>query len=433
MSVAQQAMQIAFGESNYTSVVCIGFRKLGQDAINTYSYIPSDKLDVSKINIKSDVDFYITANTLTKMERKTENLFSLKNIVIDVDCHNSELDAYDRNKLLEDFVFRIKRDLDIPLFNIIHYTGRGLQLWYCLDEIAGVWTFLYKNTVYKIIDLLESLKDEYPEFNQLSIDSASKNTVGFFRLFESYNTRTGTKSIVEIQTSNQYDLISLNEAIQPVVYAQTYKPIILQTAIEGDYLSLNHKRIDFIKWLIKYRNAPIGSEMRDKLLLLFYNACVQIMTREMAKAYTLKLNKTFKEPLERTENIFTYIDQKEFLNFKNDTFCIFLELSETERLEYMKQRKSNYTRDMERKLRKEERNRRILELKKAGKTNIQIAEILSIGKNTVSRFLTKNIKQITSDEKKAKILEYREKGLKVDEICKLLSISKSTYHRIMRK
>ena len=433
MSVAQQAMQIAFGESNYTSVVCIGFRKLGQDAINTYSYIPSDKLDVSKINIKSDVDFYITANTLTKRERKTENLFSLKNIVIDVDCHNSELDAYDRNKLLEDFVFRIKRDLDIPLFNIIHYTGRGLQLWYCLDEIAGVWTFLYKNTVYKIIDLLESLKDEYPEFNQLSIDSASKNTVGFFRLFESYNTRTGTKSIVEIQTSNHYDLISLNEAIQPVVYAQTYKPIIFQTAIEGDYLSLHHKRIDFIKWLIKYRNAPIGSETRDKLLLLFYNACVQIMTREMAKAYTLKLNKTFKEPLERTENIFTYIDQKEFLNFKNDTFCIFLELSETERLEYMKQRKSNYTRDMERKLRKEERNRRILELNKAGKTNLEIAEILNIGRNTVSRFLIKNVKQLTSDEKKAKILEYREKGLKVDEICKILGISRQTYYNILKK
>lgn len=432
MSIAQKAIQLAFGKSDFNSVICIGFHRAGQTAINTYGYVPSDKLDLNKINIKPDADFYITANTLTKKDRRSENLFSLKNIVIDVDCHNSELNIYDMNKLLEDFVFRIKRDLNLPLFNIIHYTGRGVQLWYCLEEIAGVWTFLYKNTIDKIIDTLDTLKEDYQEFKHLSIDSASKNAVGFFRLFESYNTKTGTKSIVEIQTSVNYDLIDLNETIQPI-NTNTYNPIILQVGIEGDYLSLNHKRIDFIKWLIQYRNAPVGSEMRDKLLLLFYNACVQVMTKEMAKAYTLKLNNTFKEPLERTENIFKYIDQKGFLNFKNDTFCIFLELSEVERLEYMKQRKSNYTRDTEYKLRKEERNRKILELNKSGKTNLEIASILNISRNTVSSVLKLNIPKLTYDEKKFKIFEYRKKGLKVDEVCKLLGISKQTYYNILKK
>ena len=150
----------------------------------------------------------------------------------------------------------------------------------------------------------------------------------------------------------------------------------------------------------------------------------------MAQAYTLKLNKEFKIPLERTENIFTYIDQKGFLNFKNDTFCMFLELNEFERHEYMKQKTSNYTRDKNRRLAKEERNRRILQLKKEGKTNIEIAQILNISRNTVSNFLNKNTPKI---DRKAKILEYREKSLKVDEICKILEISKSTYHRILKK
>ena len=428
---AHEALKLAFGESDYNSVVCIGQHKQGQDGIITYAYIPSSKIDINKINIKTDSDFYITANTLTRKDRKTENLFSLKNIVIDVDCHNSELDDYDRNELLEDFLFRIKRDLELPPFNIVHFTGRGLQLWYCLEEIAGVWSFLYKDTVEKIIDTLETLKEEYPDFEQLNIDGISKNLVGFFRLFETYNTKTGRKSIVEIQNYVKYDLSELNQSIPRVKkFAQNTS---LQANIQNDYIALNHKRIDFIKWLIAYRNAPIGSETRDKLLLLFYNACVQVMSREMAQAYTLKLNKEFKIPLERTENIFTYIDQKGFLNFKNETFCMFLELNEFERHEYMKQKTSNYTRDKNRRLAKEERNRRILELNKAGKTNLEIAEILNIGRNTVSRFLIQNIKRPTSDEKKAKIIEYREKGLKVDEICKLLGISKQTYYNILKR
>ena len=425
---AHEALKLAFGESDYNSVICIGRHKQGQDGIITYAYIPSSKIDINKINIKTDSDFYITANTLTKKDRKTENLFSLKNIVIDIDCHNSELDDYDRNELLEDFLFRIKRDLDLPSFNIVHFTGRGLQLWYCLEEIAGVWSFLYKDTVEKIIDTLETLKEEYPDFEQLNIDGISKNLVGFFRLFETYNTKTGKKSIVEIQNYVKYDLSELHQSI-PRVRKNTQN-IALQTNIQHDYIALNHKRIDFIKWLIAYRNAPIGSETRDKLLLLFYNACVQVMSREMAQAYTLKLNKEFKIPLERTENIFTYIDQKGFLNFKNDTFCMFLELNENERHEYMKQKSSNYTRDKNRRLAKEERNRRILQLKKEGKTNIEIAQILNISRNTVSNFLNKNTPKI---DRKAKILEYREKSLKVDEICKILEISKSTYHRILKK
>ena len=425
---AHEALQLAFGESDYNSVICIGKHKQGQDGIITYAYIPSSKIDINKINIKTDSDFYITANTLTRKDRKTENLFSLKNIVIDIDCHNSELDDYDRNELLEDFLFRIKRDLELPQFNIIHFTGRGLQLWYCLEEIAGVWSFLYKDTVEKIIDTLETLKEEYPDFEQLNIDGISKNLVGFFRLFETYNTKTGRKSIVEIQNYVKYDLSELHQSI-PRIRKNTQN-IALQTNIQHDYIALNHKRIDFIKWLIAYRNAPVGSETRDKLLLLFYNACVQVMSREMAQAYTLKLNKEFKIPLERTENIFTYIDQKGFLNFKNDTFCMFLELNENERHKYMEQKGSHYTRDKMRKLAKEERNRRILQLKKEGKTNIEIAQILHIARNTVSTFLNKNTPKI---DKKAKIIEYREKGLKVDEICKILGISKQTYYNILKR
>ena len=54
---AHEALKLAFGESNYNSVVCIGQHKQGQDGIITYAYIPSSKIDINKINIKTDSDF----------------------------------------------------------------------------------------------------------------------------------------------------------------------------------------------------------------------------------------------------------------------------------------------------------------------------------------------------------------------------------------
>ena len=96
----------------------------------------------------------------------------------------------------------------------------------------------------------------------------------------------------------------------------------------------------------------------------------------------------------------------------------------------MQELKSNTTRDIKRKMSKDERNAKILEMKKAGKTHIEITETLGIGINTITRVLKANSKNI---DRKAKIEEYRAKGLKVDEICKLIGISKQTYYNILKK
>lgn len=424
-----EILKIAYGASPYNSVVCIGCHKTGTDGIYTLAYIPTAELDPDKIKIKKDRDYYITANTLTKRERKSENLFSLRNIVIDIDCHGSDLTEYERNELLQEFIFRMFRDCEIPTPNIIHYTGRGVQLWWCLEEMSRELLFLYKATTQRIIDRLKALQEEYPDFKALDIDGASKNAIGFFRLFGSYNTKTGTRTSTDIKKAEKYDIHFLLENVEIIEQEAPQKQP--QAYIDNNYLPLNYKRANFIKWLISHRNAPAGCEMRDKILFLFYNAMVQTTTAEQGKKATIQLNQQFKEPLDRLENIFSYIDEKGFLKFKNETWLEFLGANDYERSAYiMQEKKHNGTRDISRKMSKDERNAKILEMKKAGKTHTEIAETLGISINTITNFL----KTITPKvDRKAKIEEYRAKGLKISEICKLLGISKQTYYNILKK
>lgn len=431
--VAEKALQIAYCRtSTYNSVVCIGYHAPDMDGISELAYIPTTAADLKKLKLKENCDYYITANTLTKRERKSENLFSLQNIVIDVDCHNSTITEYGRQEILDSFLWRMNRDCDIPQPNIIHYTGRGLQLWWCLEEVSKSLLWLYKIATQRLIDRLNALQAEYMDFDILSIDSVSKNPIGFFRLFGSHNTKANTQGIVHIQTDHRYDLNNLLTKIE--IVEQETKPVQTRTiknTSSQEYSALNYKRAKFLEWLIESRNAPINTENRDKILFLYYNARVQIENQEQAKESTQKLNEQFKEPLQRVENIFSYINKRGYLSFKNQTWLDFLGLTESERCGYtMQEPKSNYSRDQKRKLLKEERNQTILKMRKEGKTKSEISKSLGIAPRTVYNVL-QSLNYV--DDRKSKIEEYRAKGLKVSEIIKLLGISKQTYYNILKK
>ena len=443
---AQQAMRIAYGGiSPYNSVVSLGYRNRGTDCIMPIGYIPTGEVDINELAIRPDPDkdyykdYYITANTLSRCYRCQDNLYSLRNIVIDIDCHSDDLTYQGRQKLLSDYYAQLQRDYpDLPTCNIVHYTGRGMQLWYCLNEIAGVWAWYYRIVVDKLVAILRQLQAEYSDFADISIDSgASRNTVGYYRLFGSYNTRSQTQGIVTIIRDVRWDLDNLCKAIPTVDADVDSKPSVSATAAvaetEADYHGLQYKRLSYLRWLQQHRNAPVGAEMRDIMLLLHYNAAKQIMPQEQAQAATLAFNRAFRQPLGRTDNIFSYLDQKGHLKFKVNTWCDFLQLTAEERDVYMMQH-SHATRDGQRsakKAAKEQRNQQILRMKKAGMTNLAIADVVNVTPKTVYAVLKKIGYQ--ADDRKARILAYRAKGLQVMEICKLMEISKQTYYNILSK
>lgn len=63
-------------------------------------------------------------------------MFSYNAIVIDIDCHVNSITMQERERLIDNFIWRFNndcvqcKDLDSP--NYVVLTGRGVQLWWFL-------------------------------------------------------------------------------------------------------------------------------------------------------------------------------------------------------------------------------------------------------------------------------------------------------------
>lgn len=405
------------------------------------------------LTIHPTSDYYITANPTTRGYRRTDELYSINNIVIDIDCHAENISTYDKLQLLEELNFAIKKDLCQALQpNISVFTGRGLQLWYCLEETAPALIFLYQRAVKGLCAYIQSLYEEYPHFDGvLNIDTAtSGKLVGYYRYFASYNTKTGYAVDTIINHSHRYNLNDIITTLQDLnitaitaineIHRPTPKPPIV---LNDCYKGLNYKRLDCIDWLISTRNAPKGAENRDLFCFAYYNAGVQIFDRAIAKQRLLRLNRKFREPLDDTKiaDIINYIDNKGFLRFKADNWYSFINMTADERTEYnnMRNNKRNYTRDKERKaqtkMKKDERNATIAQLKRSGMTNTAIADQMGISSKTVGTVCKQYslTEQNERQMKKTYIQQARKDGVKVADICNSLNISLSTYKRLLKE
>lgn len=431
-----------------------GIIHIGLISNNKFKSVKSCKIKdlqtvTAGLTIHPTSDYYITANPTTRGNRRTDELYSINNIVIDIDCHSHNIDNYDRLQLLAELNFAIKKDLCQDLQpNISVMTGRGLQLWYCLEETAPALSFLYQKAVKGLIDYIKSLWEDYPHFAILDIDTAtSGKLVGYYRYFSSYNTKTGLAVSTTINHSNRYDLNSIIDILQELniparneIHSPTPKPPIV---LNDCYKGLNYKRLDCIEWLISTRNAPKGAENRDLLCFAYYNAGVQLFSRAVAKKRLQTLNQKFKEPLDNNKinDIINYIDKKGYLRFTADNWYSFINMTACERTEYdnMRKNKRNYTRDKERKaetkMKKDERNATIAQLKRSGMTNTAIAEQMGLSPETVGK-VCKQYSLTEQNERKLKkiyIQQQKKDGVKVADICNSLNISLSTYKRLLKE
>ena len=92
---------------------------------------------LQEMHASPHLDYYIMANTNCGVSRKAEGLFTLQNIVIDIDCHNTEVSPWERDDIFEKLSWRLaeEKDTDIPSRTSIVWTGRGLQHWWALRPV----------------------------------------------------------------------------------------------------------------------------------------------------------------------------------------------------------------------------------------------------------------------------------------------------------
>ena len=97
---------------------------------------------VEQLKLHNNCDYYITANTTTADRRQKQYLLSYNNTVIDIDCHDEETPADLRELAINTLIDKIEGS-DLPQPTIMHKTGRGVQLWWHIEQISSKLFFLY--------------------------------------------------------------------------------------------------------------------------------------------------------------------------------------------------------------------------------------------------------------------------------------------------
>ena len=243
------------------------------------------------------------------MKRSNNNVFSLRNIVIDVDFHGYDPDT--TQELLCNFEGLFDELFEnIPKPNIIHNTGRGFQFWYTLEETSIKLKWKYSLIQNKLIEKFnEILRDNVWLLDGATVDKcASSNISGLFRLFGTYNSMAGVFCDPKIIKTDRYSLNELSELLDIKLYSDSEreqfkknmnKKIASKQYFDGSY---HNSRVDFMIKLIKLRNAAVGRELRDYFIFHIYNELVQINdNRENIREQILEINKLFKQPLSITE------------------------------------------------------------------------------------------------------------------------------------
>ncbi len=335
-------MRVHFYDSTYDGHIWFGTKQCRNEKLYGKSFFDKDFQEMSAVRVSEARDYinkmhiskfgnyYLTANVLTSpAERRTARLFTINNIVIDIDCH-SERCLYDPKKQCKALVRLLHEELFldnvIPMPNSIVYTGRGVQLWWALDpqyikpdhsesgilkiyqHVKGIWC--------KLIDNVLMHDTDTQHFN---VDrAASNNLVGYYRMPYTINQHTGEEVVVQRIHDQHYDCYELNDRDYPValnmvqlneirkmlydgvpVYAPNADEESIVLGLSG---TLPYRRIMAILQLRQQRNAPVGDENRDLFCWVVYNNLrFGKLSHEEALRRTLVFNEGFKKPLPERE------------------------------------------------------------------------------------------------------------------------------------
>jgi DNA-directed RNA polymerase specialized sigma24 family protein len=400
--------------------------------------------ELERLHVFGSLDYYISANSFEKkknLKRLAENVIALNHIVMDIDIHNTE-DEVDSFEQVEQLLFAIKKDLIftkmIPPPNRFIKTGRGIQLWYDLVPTSVKLDFLYLQVVVRIGKQIESLKNDYRiDFN---VDlGASKKINGVFRLPDTINSKCGVKVSSEHFCDDLYDLNDLIKIIPNEINYDRESQMILSKTESArlykidTYTTLQGKRLDFIKYLLKRRKYKENEEPRDLIFFVYFNEAFKAYDEESARKDAMALNSLFQPPMEekRCMGIMTYIISKGGLKMHNHTFLEWLQCDEHERRLY-NESNGHFRRKIEHLLENLEFSEKVESKQNKGLSPNDIAKELGVDVRKVRNLIGSTAK-IEKQSRNKKILEMYKDGISIKGIVKETGISRNTIKRIIRE
>lgn len=406
---------------------------------------------IKTISFRKKLDYYITKNSFIRNIRKSEYLFSLDNIVIDVDNHSEDMTVEQITEEVNKLIKCLDNEKKFLKYSVVR-TGRGVHIWVRLESFSARTSTLqrlYVTFCEKLCDVVERVIQD----NNINLEldrGASTDMVRVVRLPYTYNTKAKKKDgksykvKYDEHTAQKYSLDDLCKFFkikkaEPKVelkkdeVSKKSKPFA-QNKDEKSYVGLHYKRISFFERLAK--NTPIGEGRRNWIMYFYYISCRKIYSADKSKELATRLNNAFADPLKQTElkANFRSIDKKieSGITFNPSNERIFEEIKATEREialynvptanELKRQEQRQQARE-----KKQERNQEIRKLSKQGLSVDEIAKQVNCSKSTVCKY---------SEYKKSvdtqKILKLYEKGLKQKDIAKKLNCSEGMVSEVLK-
>lgn len=399
---------------------------------------------VSMMHFGEHQDFYISKNPVRNMNRSSETLKSLTNIVFDLDDHKRKRTPEEYKALCERTLTILWRDLFydgiVPVPSWAVYTGRGIQLhWNLISNVA------YESYIKKyeaVVDnWLKSFRDCLRECGEDTLDidcAASTNKAGFVRLPGSFNTKAGVYTYAEMMSGMRYDLHALYDTVCAHMPAPMYRGKTNRHSLVG----LGRGRCNMIEQLRRLRTSVSDIGTRNNMCFVYFSSACMFTSREEARALTERFNTGFVHPLNPSELRSTIStayrhanDEEKCYKLTNEKIMDLLAISpdEQRKLDFYTTKRTprgkNAARDERRAKKREALCRAARKLWHKGYTAYKIAKELGIDYRTaqkrVAEFRAAEEKKCA--EKEAKLAKKAaEKEAKIQEQEKAFDIYKRT-------
>lgn len=259
------------------------------------------------------VNTYISPNEFYFPKRSAETIRRLNALYTDMDLAN-EYKNYNISEEELDIAIEILRDeyfnVVIPEPTMIIKSGRGLHLYWKIEDLPKQGLPLWTLVQNKISEILESFTED---FKFLKVDKASKDCTRVLRLADTINLKNN--AICKLETIIEENIYRLDEIIKEYIpaldianeYEKSRKKPKTKTErkIVGLYTiyKLHHDRLQDIQTLQKLRNTGSIDYRRRLCFLYRYYSCVFTGDMDLAMRNTHDFNNRFIEPLDEKDVI----------------------------------------------------------------------------------------------------------------------------------
>ncbi|MCL0312911.1 helix-turn-helix domain-containing protein [Apilactobacillus sp. TMW 2.2459] len=380
-----------------------------------FNYFTNDlKNIVNHIDYKHN--YYVTINTFKTRKRSNDNIAGLNAIYFDVDCVKNGVSKQEFISVLPQILVECNMfyDNQIMLSSYEVDSGNGYYLIFLFKNQIIVnnpaITRLWSKLEHEIATRINNATTQF--FGKKLCDTRATDPARLLRVPNTYNLKDKDKPIlchVENHTSLKYDMFKLIDEFlppRPIKKAKKGNHTKINVKVSKNVFILNLNRCKDIEQLVEMRNFDIKG-YRENLLFIYAANAIKVMDYETVVSKLDSINNSFNESLPESElkNLryeTKYLDLSKY-NYSNNRIIETLNITEYEQtqLKTIISKEEKYRRNNDRrnyinrhksltigaKAKREQRNKKIMDLHNQGLSYREISKSLNIGLSTVSRYL----------------------------------------------